>query len=99
MDGKLMEYYRAIEDGSARMLEAARAEEWEEVVRFEKMCAVLIEQLRHQARKEELSAEQRVEKTRIMQRILKNDSQIRHLAEPWFDQLGGGQTGQPSVLH
>lgn len=99
MDGKLMEYYRAIEDGSLRMLEAARADEWEEVTRFEKMCAVLIDQLRHQSRMETLSPEQRAEKTRIMQRILRNDSEIRGLAEPWVAQLNRAQAGQSTVLH
>ena len=68
----LIDYYKAIEDSSAKMLDAARAEDWDEVVRFEGTCAVLIEQLRHKARSEELLPEQRMEKTRIMQRILQN---------------------------
>jgi flagellar protein FliT len=40
--------------------------------------------LRYRARSEELDAVARVEKTHIMQRILRNDAQIRHLAEPWL---------------
>ena len=80
----LIDYYRAIEESSQKMLEAARAEDWDEVVRLEGACAVLIEQLRFKARSEELQSEQRSEKTRIMQRILSNDAQIRYLAEPWL---------------
>lgn len=80
----LIDYYKAIEDSSARMLEAARAEDWDGVVRYEGTCAVLIAQLRHRAKLEELDDAARVEKSRIMRRILNNDAQIRYLAEPWL---------------
>lgn len=96
---KLMDYYKAIEDSSARMLDAARVEDWDEVVRFEGTCAVLIEQLRHRARSEDLLPEQRVEKTRIMQRILQNDAQIRYLAEPWLAHCESRFEGQRQMLH
>ena len=84
MSHLLIDFYKAIEDSSAKMLDAARSEDWEQVVRFEGACAVLIEQLRDRASQEQLAPEQRVEKTRIMQRILNNDAQIRYLAEPWL---------------
>ena len=84
MQQMLIDYYKAIEDSSAKMLEAAKAEDWDGVVRFEGACAVLIEQLRHRAKSEELDAPARQEKTRIMMRILSNDAQIRYLAEPWL---------------
>lgn len=84
MENKLLGYYHAIEESSRMMLEAAKAEDWDAVVRYEGSCAVLIEQLRYRARSEELDAKQRVEKTHIMQRILSNDAQIRYLAEPWL---------------
>ena len=84
MQKNLIDYYRAIEESSQKMLDAAKAEDWDEVVRLEGACAVLIEQLRFKARSEDLQAEQRSEKTRIMQRILSNDAQIRYLAEPWL---------------
>lgn len=80
----LIDYYKAIEDSSLQMLNAAKSEDWEQVVRFEGTCAVLIEQLRERAAQEQLMPEQRAEKTRIMQRILNNDAQIRYLAEPWL---------------
>lgn len=95
MPQMLIDYYRAIEDSSLKMLEAAKAEDWDQVVRFEGACAILIEQLRLKAGSEELQPEQRKEKTRIMQRILHNDSQIRYLAEPWlthFEQRYLGST-------
>lgn len=84
MSQMLIDYYKAIEDSSRQMLDAAKSEDWDQVVRYEGACAVLIEQLRARAHNEELLPEQRTEKTRIMQRILQNDAQIRYLAEPWL---------------
>jgi flagellar protein FliT len=84
MSDRLIDYYKAIEDSSLKMLDAAKLEDWEEVVRYEGLCAVLIEQLRSKAYEQELMPEQRTEKVRIMQRILNNDAQIRLLAEPWL---------------
>jgi flagellar protein FliT len=84
MPQMLIDYYKAIENSSRQMLDAAKDEDWDQVVRFEGACAVLIEQLRARAHNEELLPEQRTEKARIMQRILQNDAQIRYLAEPWL---------------
>ena len=95
----LIDYYKAIEDSSLKMLDAARAEDWDQVVRFEGACAVLIEQLRAQAHTEELLPNQRTEKTRIMQRILHNDAQIRYLAEPWLAHCDQQFGDSPQFLH
>ena len=46
MSNMLIDYYKAIEDSSAKMLEAAKLKDWDGVVRYEGACAVLIEQLR-----------------------------------------------------
>ncbi|MNH40372.1 flagellar biosynthesis protein FliT [compost metagenome] len=99
MEHTLMDFYRAIEDTSAKMLEAARDKDWDGVVRYEGACAVLIEQLRFQSQEQQLLPEQRREKARIMQRILRNDAQIRTLAEPWLAQVEHMFDGQPQVLH
>lgn len=98
MSQMLIDYYLAIEDGSSKMLDAAKAEDWERVVQFEGVCAILIEQLRQKAATEVLLPAQRMEKTRIMQRILTNDSQIRYLAEPWLDRCEE-LCPQPTFLH
>ncbi|MFN7855445.1 MAG: flagellar protein FliT [Acidovorax sp.] len=95
----LLDYYKAIEDSSAKMLEAARLKDWDGVVRYEGACAVLIEQLRFTAQDQELLPEQRREKMRIMQRILRNDAQIRTLAEPWIAQFEHLFEGQPQTMH
>jgi len=49
MDPQLLSYYEAIERASADMLAAARAGNWDEVVKLEGACVLLISQLRHQA--------------------------------------------------
>ena len=99
MPDMLIDYYKAIEDSSAKMLEAAKLKDWDGVVRYEGTCAVLIEQLRYQSQQQELAPEHRKEKTRIMQRILRNDAQIRILAEPWMAQFEHMFEGQPQVMH
>ena len=101
MSERLIDYYKAIEDGSRRMLEAAKADDWNEVVRFESACAVLIAQLREHSRSLHLDPQQRAEKARIMQRILRMDAQMRMLADPCLEQLDQlyVHQGQPQLLH
>jgi flagellar protein FliT len=99
MTQMLIDYYKAIEDSSAKMLEAARAEDWDGVVRYEGACAVLIEQLRERACREELDPVSKAEKSRIMMRILNNDAQIRYLAEPWLAHFEQRFEGQRMMLH
>jgi flagellar protein FliT len=83
----LLDYYKAIENASQQMLIAAQTENWDQVVQLESTCAVLIEQLRGKARTNKLSSEERREKLRIMQRILRTDAEIRLLAEPWLSDI------------
>lgn len=96
----VMDFYKALEDASARMLEAAQADDWDSVVELEGVCAVLIERLREQAEGVQLSAQERAEKHRIMLAILRHDAQIRALAEPWLDVWGdGAPSGRAPLLH
>jgi flagellar protein FliT len=87
MPSSLLNYYEAIEEASAEMLRAARKSEWDQVVRLESACAILIAQLRQHAKNAELEREELQEKSKIMQRILRNDAQIRFLTEPWLQDL------------
>ena len=57
------------------------------MLKLEGACAVLISQLKEAARKSQLDSEQALLKSRIMQRILVNDAEVRHLAEPWLQDL------------
>ena len=99
MDMQLLHYYEAIERASADMLAAAKCGNWDEVVKLEGACVLLISQLKHAARGIELDAEQSKAKSRIMQRILMNDAEIRHLAEPWLQDLDDTLAGRRKTLH
>ncbi|QEA12619.1 flagellar protein FliT [Comamonas flocculans] len=99
MPETLIDYYKAIEESSQRMLQAAQVENWDEVVRCESTCSVLIEQLRYHAQTQKLAPAHRREKSRIMQRILRNDAQIRLLAEPWLARFDGLMDQQAQTVH
>lgn len=93
----LIDHYKAIEDSSHKMLQAARACDWEGLAHYEGACATLIEQLRQQAQEEPLPPEQHKEKTGVMLRILRNDAQIRCLTEPSQGRLEPLLGGAPPV--
>ncbi len=114
MDPQLLSYYEAIERASADMLNAARDGKWDEVLKLEGACVLLISQLKHAAQQPEDQAsglpglaaqslpgnpEAAKVKSRIMQRILVNDAEIRHLAEPWLQDLDEALAGRSQTLH
>lgn len=99
MNSALLQYYEAIEQASTDMLLAARAGNWDTVVKLEGACALLISQLKHAATKQALGTEEAQLKSRIMQRILINDAEIRQLAEPWLEDLDGILAGKPKSVH
>ena len=108
MDPQLLSYYEAIERASADMLSAARSGNWDEVVRLEGACVLLISQLKHAAHEPEAGRDAAANteaqeaarvKSRIMQRILVNDAEIRHLAEPWLQDLDDTLAGRRKTLH
>lgn len=99
MSTDLLNYYEAIEKASQDMLEAARGGNWDQVVKLEGACVVLISQLKHAAGQPALTPDAAQLKSRIMQRILVNDAEIRTLAEPWLEQLDQMLSGRPRTLH
>ncbi len=100
MNSELLNYYEAIEQASADMLTAARTGNWDEVVKLEGACVLLISQLKAAAHQNQLNAGESQLKTRIMQRILLNDAEIRYLAEPWLEDIDQMLSGQPrQVMH
>jgi flagellar protein FliT len=94
-----MTYYEAIERASADMLSAARAGDWDQVVKLEGACVLLISQLKQAARASPMDNETARAKSRIMQRILINDAEIRHLAEPWLADIDQMVTGKAKTVH
>jgi len=99
VDTDLLQHYEAIERASAEMLTAARDGDWDLVCKLEGACMVLIGQLKHAAHTARLDAEGTRAKSRIMQRILVNDAEIRHLAEPWLGDLEQMMAGKLKTIH
>ena len=99
MNTQLLGYYEALEKASIDMLSAAREADWDQVVKLEGACVLLIAQLKHAATEKSLAADEAKLKTRLMQRILVNDAEIRSLAEPWLDDLDRLLDGKPRTLH
>jgi flagellar protein FliT len=99
MNASVLSYYEAIEKASADMLDAARAGDWDQVVKLEGACVLLISQLKQAARELPLGQDEARVKSRIMQRILLNDAEVRHLAEPWLPDLHRLLQGQTKTLH
>ena len=99
MNSVLLNYYEAIEKASQDMLEAARGGNWDQVVKLEGACVLLISQLKHAARSSQLGSQEAQLKSRIMQRILVNDAEIRMLAEPWLEDLDHMMSGRTRTVH
>ena len=99
MNNNLLSYYEAIEKASADMLDAARSGNWDHVIKLEGACVLLISQLKNAARGAGLSSDEKQLKSRIMKRVLVNDAEIRHLAEPWLEDLDLMLAGRPKTLH
>ena len=99
MNTSLLNYYQAIEKASQDMLDAARTGNWDQVLKLEGACALLISQLKHSAAAKPLADDEAQFKSRIMQRILVNDAEIRQLAEPWLDDLNELLAARPTTLH
>lgn len=95
----VLSYYEAIEQASAEMLDAARHGDWERVVKLEGACVLLISRLKQAAREQPLPPDESRLKSRIMQRILLNDAEVRHLAEPWLPELERLLHGKSTTLH
>lgn len=99
MSTSVLSYYEAIEKASADMLSAARCGDWDQVVKLEGACVLLISQLKQAARELPLAEDEARVKSRIMQRILLNDAEVRHLAEPWLPDLHRLMQGKSHTLH
>jgi flagellar protein FliT len=99
----LLDCYKAVEDGSRRMLAAAQAGDWQGVAQLEGDCAAMIQHLKRCAnqggRDPELPPLQRQEKQRILQRILSVDAQIRCLCEPAGQPSGSLARPATALLH
>ena len=86
---KTIDLYLSIAAASERMLEAARANNWDDLAAAEQECARRVAVLKeHQidtgAKVDEPDRRRRMH---ILGRILAHDAEIRNLATPWLGKL------------
>jgi flagellar protein FliT len=86
--------YETMSTISARMVEAARANDWDRLVALEKDCAGLARELEGGDRPQPLAGAERERKIALIRQILADDAEGRRHTEPWMEQvrqfLGGG---------
>jgi flagellar protein FliT len=90
-----IEIYEEMSALSARMVEAARANDWDNLIRLEKSVVALRLSLAADDDNSRLSAPEIEMKRTLIQRILDDDAEIRRHTEPWMEQvrqfLGGNE--------
>ncbi len=83
----LIDRYEEVAQLSRGMLAAAQRDDWDEVVRLETRCQLLIEYLKRAARIEPLSPNEQRRRIALLRDILRDDAKIRARAEPWLLEL------------
>ena len=88
-----IELYEEMSQLSSRMVEAARANEWDELIALERDVTALRESLVAEsapaAINENISASISARKRDLIQRILEDDAEVRRHTEPWMEQVRG----------
>lgn len=97
----MISFYEEVAVITDRMLAAARAGEWEQLVALEARCSALIEFLKAQPPGPPLTGEAREQKVRIIRKILADDCEIRNITEPWMAHLAEliNSSGTERKLH
>lgn len=90
--------YESMSAISARMAEAAAANDWDRLVLLERDCASLARRLEADGEAVKLTEAERNRKIELIHRILADDAQVRRHADPWMEHvrqfLGGGARGR-----
>lgn len=87
IEREVISCYEAIALASARMLEAARAGEWDDLLAAEADCAHGIDALRQLGAGLLTSEAARQRRVELLRRILADDAEVRALTQPWLSQL------------
>lgn len=98
-----IEIYEQMSALSTRMVEAARANDWERLIDLERAVA----SLRNTLLDDEGTSADATEAARkrdLIQRILKDDAEVRRHTEPWMEQVrrflsGGARKQQVDKLY
>lgn len=82
-----IEIYQEMSALSARMVEAARANDWDNLIALEKSVVALRLSLAADDDNSRLTSDEIETKRALIQRILDNDAEIRRHTEPWMEQV------------
>ena len=95
---EMISTYETILSVTAKMLDAARAADWEGLVSREQECRELVENLMKARGESDIVLEPTVHKRKveIIRKVLADDAEIRNLTEPWMQKL---QSLLTSVKH
>jgi flagellar protein FliT len=72
---------------SAKMVEAAQANDWQQLIDLEKSVAILRDTLLDDDDNGKLTPNEVSMKRALIQRILDDDAEIRRHTEPWMEQV------------
>lgn len=87
LERRIVDRYRKMADASARMLTAAKRDDWDGVCAVEKECARLIAELIDIGDLSPTDPALRQEKLELVRRVLADDAAIRLLSQPWLKNL------------
>lgn len=83
----ILTLYETMSEISTRMVQAARAADWNGLVALERDVAGLRERLEKGAFHPAVSAEDRARKVQLIRRILADDAEVRRHTEPWMESV------------
>ncbi|MDD5176130.1 MAG: flagellar protein FliT [Sterolibacterium sp.] len=79
--------YEEMSTLSTRMVEAARANDWDMLIELERAVAVLRDKLMSEDGNADLSDAEAERKSKLIQHILEDDAEIRRHTEPWMEHV------------
>ena len=95
-----IELYEEMTALSARMVEAARRNDWDNLIELERSVGALRMRLVEEEENYRLDITEREHKAALIRRILADDAEIRRHTEPWMEQvrqfLGGARIEEQS---
>lgn len=88
-----IEIYEQMSALSARMVEAAKANDWERLIDLERAVASLRDTLMRDAADGATDPSEVERKRDLIRRILQDDAEVRRHTEPWMEQVRQFLTG------
>lgn len=82
-----IDIYQEMSTLSSRMVDAARANDWDSLIRLEKSVVALRHSLAADDDNGRLTTAEIEAKRALIQRILDDDAEIRRHTEPWMEQV------------